>query len=304
MSDVSVPQTVDADVVGQGPKRDRSADQELSERRVNTRRRQAILIGARIVLLAAAIGLWQVASGRWLDPFWLSSPRDVLSKLGELVATDSGGSVWSVITHLPESDLWRHLSYTLQAMLLGLLWGTIGGITLGFLLGRSRFVGDLLNPLLVALYSMPKLALAPLFILWFGIGLKTKIVYAATVVFFLIFLNTFTGVREVSRDLVDAVRILGAGRFAVIAKVVLPSAMTWVFAGLTLSVPYSLVGAVTAEMFASNRGMGYLVVRAANQFDTGGVFAALIVLVAMAALVNYLVGRLRGYLLRWQQAGS
>src|SRR5699024_8501141 len=107
----------------------------------------------------------------------------------------------------------------------------------------------------------------------------TKVVYASVVVFLLVFLNTFTGVRQVDPDLINTVRILGGGRLAVIRKVALPSAMSWVFAGLTLSVPYALVGAVTAEMLASNAGMGYLVVNASNQFNTGGVFAALIVLI-------------------------
>ena len=264
-------------------------------------RRKLRLLLARVFLIALLIVFWQVASGRWINPFWISSPNAVWERLQEM--TFVGDSPLAVLANLPKSDLWFNLQLTLQAMLLGLVSGMLAGMVAGFVLGRARFVGDVLEPILLALYSLPKLALAPLFILWFGIGLTTKIVYSATIVFFLVFLNTYTGAREVDHDLVDTARIFGAGRLEVLRKIVVPSALTWVFAGLRLSVPYSLVGVVVAEMMASNRGMGYLIVSAANQFDTAGVFAALVVLIILAGAVNMIVMRVEAYLLRWKGSG-
>jgi NitT/TauT family transport system permease protein len=292
---------VEGDLVGGQRFTSRDRD-ELSDRPDDGRIRRQIVRISRVILVVGVISLWQYASGRWIDPFWISSPDAVLARLRRLV--EVGESPWEWVTRFPESTLWFHVQFTIRAMLLGLVWGTLAGITVGFVLGRSPFLGDVFNPLLIALYSLPKLALAPLFILWFGIGLRTKVVYSATIVFFLVFLNTYSGVREVDRDLVNTVRIFGGSRRTVLFKVVLPSALTWVFAGLSLSVPYSLVGAVVAEMMASNRGMGFLVVSAANQFDTGGVFAALVVLVIVAVIVNLVVERVRAYLLRWKGAGA
>lgn len=296
-------QFVEGDVVGSDLKNVGAGDDtELQDRPGTGRARRRLLLISRVGLIVALVALWQLASGRWVDPFWISSPEQVLSRLHRLAII--GDNPWQWIVNLPDTDLWFHVRFTIQAMLLGLVWGSIAGMTVGFILGRIRFLAEVFNPLLIALYSLPKLALAPLFILWFGIGLKTKVVYSATIVFFLVFLNTFSGVREVDRDLVNQVRIFGASRWMVMTKVVIPSAMTWVFAGLSLSVPYSLVGAVVAEMMASNRGMGYLVVSSSNQFDTGGVFAALVVLIAVAVVVNVSVEKLRSYLLRWKGAGA
>src|SRR5690606_8570383 len=131
-------------------------------------------------------------------------------------------------------------------------------------------------------YSLPKVALAPLFIVWFGIGLEMKVILTAAIVFFIVFLNTFTGVREVSAELVAILRLMGAKERHLLTKVIVPSAIVWVFAGLRLSVPYALIGAVVGEIIASNRGLGYLVAHAAGQFDTAGTFAALFSIVILA----------------------
>src|SRR5262249_3477356 len=149
---------------------------------------------------------------------------------------------------------------------------------------RSERVSEVINPFITGFYSVPKLALAPLFILWFGIGFDMKVVLIATIVFFLVFLNTYTGVRDVSRELVAILRLMGAGERHLLSKVVLPSAITWLFAGLRISAPYALVGAVVGELVASNRGLGYLLAHAAGQFNTAGVFAALVAIIILAAL--------------------
>src|SRR5690606_2429759 len=123
-----------------------------------------------------------------------------------------------------------------------------------------------------AFYSLPKVALAPLFIVWFGIGVTMKIVLSAMSVFFLVLSNTLAGVREVDRELIDVMRLMKAGRLRIVREVVLPSVLVWVFSGLRISVPYALIGAVTGEILTSNRGLGFLVSRSANELDTTGIF--------------------------------
>ena len=177
-------------------------------------------------------------------------------------------------------------------------------INLGLLLGRNESLARLLDPLLIALNSLPKVALAPLFIMWFGIGIGMKIILTATIVFFLVFVNTYHGVRNVDSQLIDILRLMGARERHIMTKVIVPSALQWVFAGLQLSVPYALIGAVVGEMMAANRGLGYLLADAAGQLDTGGVFAALLGIILLALLLQTGVKVLERQLTPWARASE
>jgi len=167
-------------------------------------------------------------------------------------------------------------------------------------LGRNEVLAKLLDPILVAINSLPKVALAPLFIMWFGIGIGMKIILTATIVFFLVFINTYSGVRNVDPQLIEILRLMGARERHLIAKVIVPSALQWVFAGLQLSVPYALIGAVVGEIMAANRGLGYLLQDAAGQLDTGGVFAALLGIIALALLLQWIVRLCEKRLTPWR----
>ena len=243
------------------------------------------LNGLRLVLAAVVLVVWQMASGTLIDPFWVSRPSDVVAQLGRWIGTGS---------------LFFHLQITLLEMALGFVIGALAGITVGMVLGLNQFLAKLVDPFLIGFYSLPKIALAPLFILWFGIGLEPKIILAATIVFFLVFMNTFAGVRDVDQELIDVLRVMGARRHQIIWKVVLPSALAWVFAGLKLSVPHALTGAVVGELFASNKGLGYLLAAASGQFDTAGVFAVILVLTILGIIINEVVNRSEGVLMRWR----
>jgi NitT/TauT family transport system permease protein len=150
---------------------------------------------------------------------------------------------------------------------------------------------------------LPKVALAPLFVLWFGLGVESKVALAAVLVLFLVFLNTYAGVREVDQDLIDGARLMRASRVQVITKVIIPSALSWVFAGLKISVPYALIGAVLGEMLAANQGLGYLVQYSGSQFDTAGVFAVLFVIALLAVVLNFLVELVQHRMQRWRVVG-
>lgn len=245
-----------------------------------------MLVAKRLVLLVAILALWEFASGRWIDPFWISQPSEIAKRL---------------VDWFQHKNLMYHVWITVFEAVAGFIVGTVAGGGAGFLLGWFRRLADLLDPFIIAIYSLPKIALAPLFILWFGIGFEMKVILTAVIVFFLVFFNTYSGVRETSRELIDIIRLMGAGATDVVWLVVFPSALTAIFVGLRVSVPYALIGAVVGEMMASNRGVGYLIMESTGQFDTSGAFAALAVLIVISATFNAIIVRLERYLLRWKE---
>ena len=240
----------------------------------------------RIALVAGLLLGWEYAPGDVIPEFFLSRPSAIAEVL---------------IGWITSGRLFVHAWITLVEAVSGFVLGGLAGMVAGVVLARSKLLGQVLDPFILMFYSLPKVALAPLFVIWFGIGLEMKITLTATIVFFLVFLNTYTGVKNVSRELEAIMRLMGAKERHVLAKVVLPSAVTWVFTGLRLSVPYALIGAIVGELIVSNRGLGYLLSNAAGQFNTAGVFAALAAIVMLALLLNLVVRLIERSLLPWQQ---
>jgi NitT/TauT family transport system permease protein len=189
---------------------------------------------------------------------------------------------------------------TFYETIAGYIIGSLIGMLLGIWLGVAPFMSRLLNPFLFAFYALPKIALAPLLVLWFGLGLESKIALATVIVFFLVFYNTFTGVREVDQDMIDTVRLMKAKRHQVLLHVIVPSAMSWIFAGLKISIPYALIGAIVGELIAASQGLGYLVGRMGADFDTTGVFAVLVVIGLLALALNQLVELVQLRQERWR----
>lgn len=248
----------------------------------------AAMLACQVALGLGLAGIWQALSGWVVDDYFVSNPASIAQRLFK----------WTV-----DGSIFVHVAATVYATLLGFLIGTVGGLVLGVWLGLSPFTSRLLDPYLSALNALPKVALAPLFVLWFGIGIESKIALAAILVLFLVFLNTYSGVREVDQDLIDCVRLMRANRFQVLTKVIIPSTASWVFASLKISVPYALIGAVLGEMIAANRGLGYLVQFSGAQFDTAGVFAALVVIAVLAVVLNGVVGVFQKRAERWRVIG-
>jgi sulfonate transport system permease protein len=244
-----------------------------------------VMVICQTALGIAILFIWQGVSGRLVDNFFISNPLDVGRRL----------LGWTL-----DGSIFIHLWATVYATALGFIIGAAIGAVLGIWLGVSTFAGRLLNPYLNALNALPKVALAPLFVLWFGLGIQSKVALAASLVLFLVFLNTFAGVRQVDQDLIDGARLMGATRMQVVTKVIVPSALAWLFAGLRVSVPYALIGAVLGEMIASNRGLGYLVQYSGAQFDTAGVFAVLIVIALLAMALNFAVDIVQNRMERWR----
>lgn len=247
-------------------------------------RRRAILLGRVLVGIVFLAG-WEYASGRLVDPLFVSSPSAVGMRLWRWLITGS---------------LWTHLSITLYATAFGFVIGAAIGFGLGLLFGRNQTVADIFDPYITALYSIPKIALAPLFIIWFGIGIESKIAVSASIVFFVVFLNTYAGVRDVNPLYIHATRIMGGGGADVLRHVIVPSASTWVITGLKVSVPYALVGTVIGEFMSANRGIGFIISQATGLFDTASVFAGLFVLGVVGAVINVALRHIEARLLRWK----
>ncbi|WP_209427671.1 ABC transporter permease [Pararhodobacter sp. SW119] len=253
-----------------------------------TERRTMIWV-MRAAFLVFVLGAWELSSGRLASEFFISRPTLIADQF------------W---TWLIRGVIFYHGAITLLEAVAGFFLGGALGMIMGVWLGRAQTTAEVLDPFIMMFYSLPKVALAPLFVLWFGIGIEMKIYLTATIVFFLVFLNTYTGVRAVSRELIAILKLMGANERHVLFKVVLPSAITWVFAGLRLSVPYALIGAIVGELIASNRGLGYLLADSAGQFDTTGVFAALIAIMIMAFFLNSTIKVVEIKAMPWREQSS
>jgi len=245
---------------------------------------------SRVALPLVVLLFWEFASGdpdegALIDSFYVSKPSEIWDALQ---------GWWQ------EGVLLESIQATVTAMFWGFLLGAVLGIIVGVILGSSPMLSDIFRPFLVSLNSIPRLALVPLFILWFGFGLQMKVALVALIVFFLVFYATYEGVRDVEQRLLDVLKVMNANKLTLQMKVRVPSAMAWIIQGLQVSIPYALVAAVTAEIIGSNTGIGYLIQRSAGTFYTAGVFAGIVILVVVAVIINALVTLLEKRLLRWK----
>ena len=250
---------------------------------------RARVLASQVVLGVVVLALWQtLVSLKILDAFFVSRPSDILQRVGRWIVSGT---------------LWGHLAVTLEESLLGLLAGAALGISLGFALARSAFLALVLDPYIKMLNAVPRVVLAPLFLLWFGLGIWSKVALAVTLVFFVMFFNTFQGVRDADRVLIDNVRMLGATERQLVRHVLVPSALTWIFSSLQTSLGFAMVGAVVGEYLGATRGLGYVISQAEGTFDTTGVFAGMTVLGIVVVIVSAAVSRLERWLLRWKAVG-
>ena len=248
--------------------------------------RNGAVLAWQIAVGAAVVAIWQtLASLKIIDPFFVSRPSDITRRLWTWVA---GGT------------LWGHLAVTLEESLLGLIVGAGLGIGFGFGFARSPMVARVFDPYIKMLNAVPRVVLAPLFLLWFGLGIWSKVALAVTLVFFVMFFNTYQGVRDADRVLIDNVRMLGASERQLMRHVLIPSALTWIFSSLQTSLGFAMVGAVVGEYLGATRGLGYVISQAEGTFDTTGVFAGMTVLGIVVVIVSAGVSRLERWLLRWK----
>ena len=233
------------------------------------------------------LSAWELGPKRWLcvDPFWFGSPLRVLDYLVDITLS---GSVFV--------DTWT----TMYEAFLGYVIGAALGIALGFVLARLETLAEILDPFIVAVNGIPRVAMAPILIIWFGIGVESKIVLAVSLVLFLTFMNTYAGLRGVDPALKNLAQVMGANEMQVLWKVTLPAAMPWILTGLKIGVPFAIIGAILGEFMAASQGLGFMIQHASNLFNIAGSFAGLILLMFIVLIANAAVNRLERYLLRWR----
>lgn len=240
-----------------------------------------------LIVMAVVIG-WDLSSRTFIDPFYISRPATVADKLWDWVSS---------------GEIIEHILVTLQELVYGLVIGVVLGVLVALILGSSPTMAAVFRPFVTVAYSFPQLALTPLYILWFGLFLLPKVVLVSVVVFFLMFFNTFEGVKNVEVDLISAMRVMGAKRLDVFRIVVLPASAVFLITGLRHAVPFALRAAVFAEFLSSVHGLGFLVLTSGRSFSSAGVFAALVVLLVVGVGLNSLVSWLERVVLPWRSAG-
>lgn len=266
-----------------------SAEAKSSERLreiVNSKWFQALV---RVGIIIGALLLWELTAAlRVIDPFWISRPSEIIPGTVEFLRSASGlEAVWS----------------TFYGAMLGLLVGVILGVVSGFLLTRSAYWEKILNPFVAVLNSVPRLALTPLFILWFGIGSTSKVMMVFTLVYFIMLVNTVGAIHSVDKDLVIVTRLLGGTRAQITRLVVMPSAVPWLAAGIRVSAGNAFAGTVVAEMLAGNGGLGFLVTYASALLQLRDVFVAVILVMVLAYVVDLVLLKVEERLLRWRPTG-
>jgi NitT/TauT family transport system permease protein len=246
------------------------------------------IVVTQIGILAAILALWQFAVTDALLPYF-SRPSLIAAKLYEL------------LTH---HDIYRHMSVTLAEITMGYSLGAVIGLSLGFILGRSHFLSAALQPYIIGLYSIPKIALAPVFIVWLGLGIASKVAVVFVASFFLVFFNTYSGLISINEELVRLARLMGASWPQTVARMILPAAAPQIFLGLRTAVPYAVIGAVIGEYIGSSEGLGYFILYASQTYDAAALFAGIIILVAIVFIANFGLNWLEGRVIRWRKAGG
>jgi len=276
---------------------------------VAIKKRKTLVLTLRLAILASVLGGWELFSrtgeiADWLfglghggphksviDPFFFSSPSLVVLRLYD----------W-IVNGTELGSLWYQIWITFEEATLGFLAGSVAGILAGIALGRNKLAADVFSIYIKIANAIPRVVLAPIFIIAFGFGILSKIAVAFVMVFFVVFANAFQGVREADRAMIANAQILGASPWQVTRSVIIPSAMSWIFASLHVSFGFAIVGAVVGELLGSRAGIGQLIAVAQGTFDPAGVFAGMIVLLVVAIAADYGMSTIEGKLVKWRPA--
>ncbi len=250
----------------------------------------------QLLVLAAVLGGWHVlTSPTLLPPIYFSNPNQAAFFFGEPLKVGA-----RIVEWFASGEILVHLGVTLFETLMAFVVGTVAGLGIGMWLALSPMAAAVFDPYIKALNSMPRVILAPIFSVWFGLGVWSKVALGFTLVFFIVFFNVYQGVREVSPNVLASAKMLGASPRQLLRYVYLPSAMSWVFSSLHTSVGLAFVGAVVGEYLGSARGVGYLILQAEGTFDINTVFAGILVLTGFALVLDALVGVVERRLMKWQ----
>ena len=245
----------------------------------------------QVLVILAVLAAWQIgATSGFINKRVLSDPSDVAARFVKML---SGEDVFG-------ATIYAHVWQTLQELFLGYLLGSVLGILLGVTFARLPMLARVFQPYMLSIYSVPKIALAPLFVLTFGIGLVSNVAIVTTGVFFMLFFNTYAGILNANPEFLYIARIMGASERTIFRRVVWPSALPSIFTGFKLGVPFAMIGAIVGEFIVAFKGLGYLILQATSRYDVSAMFVAIIILVVLVWAIGQLVTIAESILLRWQ----
>ena len=253
--------------------------------------KSARLLFLQILVAVVAIVVWHVVSTTTLfgDPktmkFFFSTPYDVF---------------WRTVKVFVEGTIWKHLGITLLETILAFVVGSAAGIVIGFWFARQPLIAAVFDPYVKMINALPRVVLAPIFALWFGLGIWSKVALGFTLVFFVVFFNVYQGVKEVNPVILANARMLGMNERQLLRHVYWPAALSWVFSSLHTSVGFALVGAVVGEYLGASAGLGYLIQQAEGVFDVAGVFSGMLILAVFVVIIDSLVSLVEKRLLKWR----
>lgn len=257
------------------------------------RHKQLVLMGQLGIFLFIVAG-WQISAlTGFIDPFFFGSPWGICVRL----------YTWA-LNGTAYGSFWLQIWVTLEESILGFIVGVTSGVFFGVLLGEVPYLAEVIGPYIKIVNALPRIVLGSIFVMWLGLGLPSKVLLAAVLVFFVVFFNAFQGVRSVDRNLISNARILGASRLQVVRHVVFPSAMTWIIASLHVALGFSIIGAIVGEFLGSQRGLGLVIATAQNTFDANGVFGAMLVIGGLALSAEWVMSKVEKRLLAWQPSNT
>ena len=271
--------------IGQDRSRATSSELRTTPAKPIFSKRGLTVTAIRSAIVMGFFHAWELASGRWIEPFLISSPSRIFTSL--LAGFSSG-------------DLLQHTWVTFLEVAIGFPIGAITGIALGYGFGRSRLLAEVFEPIIIALNGIPRTALAPLFIVWLGIGLWSKVGVVFLLTFFLNFFNTYTGMRQMDQEYVDLAGLMGVRGWKLTLKVIFPAISPYVFTGLRTSIPFAVIGAIVGEFVAATEGVGFFIRMSAGIFRTADVFVGIIVLMVMVIIMDRIAELIERRALRWQ----
>jgi len=282
--------SLDAKAAPEAPLPVLETEQDILARakQASSRRKRNVWL-LRLAIVVVWLGSWELTATYWIDPFFYSKPSKIWERLVDWFSagTDFG-------------SIWYNIFVTVEEAVIGFAIGAVAGVVFGVILGRSSYLAQVLAPFIKAANALPRIVLAALFLIWFGLGLPSKIATVIVLVFFAVFFNAFTGAREVDRNLIDNARILGATRGQVMKSIVLPSATSWILSSLHVAFGFALIGAVVSEYTGAKAGMGFLIANATGTFDTAGVYAGMLIITVVALFAEWGISSMEGRLLRWR----
>ncbi|MCK9443489.1 MAG: ABC transporter permease [Tissierellaceae bacterium] len=239
-----------------------------------------------MILIVAFFAFWEwSAEAKLYNPLFTSYPSEIFRDLIEFYVS---------------GDLIKHASITLKEAFLGLFYGSLAGIIAGLILGQFKSLGKILLPIITAIHGIPQLTLAPVYILWFGLGIASKVFLAALMVFFHVFFSTYAGIQNVDKKLIESANLLGAGKVQTLIHVVLPTSMPFILSGVRVGVGSSLVGAIIGEYIGASAGFGWMIAYASSYFNIARVMACILILLIVGIFLNFFLDKVEEYLLRWR----